>query len=54
MQLDNNSIFYKKVLVETIKKYRLSIIVDPKSRLKTKIACLLSYFGFDIFIKKRG
>ncbi len=30
---------------EITKKYRLSVIRDPKARNKTKIACLVSYFG---------
>lgn len=35
----------RKLLLETIKKYRISIINDKASRKKTKIACILSYLG---------
>lgn len=28
-----------------IRKYRMTVIVDPKSRRKTKMACLVSFFG---------
>jgi len=40
----------KKVLIKFIKKYRVNIICDKKSRGKTKIACILSLISFD-FVK---
>ncbi len=35
----------RKLLLRTIRKYRNSIINDKNSRKKTKMACILSYFG---------
>lgn len=36
-----------KGLKQTIKKYRLSLIYKRNVKFKVKIACILSYFGFD-------
>lgn len=33
-------------ILQIIKKYRLTVMLDNKSRKKTRIACLLSYFGY--------
>lgn len=39
---------YRKELLSIIRKYRKTVIFDCRSRLKTKVACVLSYFGESI------
>ncbi len=39
---------YRKELLSIIRKYRKTVIFDCRSRLKTKVACVLSYFGQSI------
>ncbi len=36
-----------KFLFEEIKKYRFSVITNPKARKKSRLACILSYFGLN-------
>lgn len=42
----------RRELKNEIKKYRIKIIFDINSRSKTRIACVLSLFGFRFFKKK--
>jgi len=37
------------IFIELIRKYRRYVIFDRKSRLRSKIACLLSYIGSSLF-----
>lgn len=39
--------FYRECVKNFIKKYRCSALLNPKSRIKVRVALLLSYFGFN-------
>lgn len=51
LQIDNNSVEDLKVIEDEIKRNRRRILLDFHSRIKTKIACLLSYLSFSLFLK---
>jgi glycosyltransferase involved in cell wall biosynthesis len=38
----------KQRIVDNIKKYRLQVIFDSRAKLKVRLACCLSYFGFGV------
>lgn len=42
---------YSSQLFREIKKYRFKVIFNKKSRLKNKIACMISYFGEKVSLK---
>lgn len=39
---------HRKSFEDRIRKIRWSILTDSKARKKARIACLLSYLGFDV------
>ena len=46
----NEDIPEKRLIISNIKKVRFAIIRDPKASLRVRVACLLSYVGFDFTI----
>lgn len=54
---DNEYNNIRKRIVNTIKKNRVKVIFEKKARLKTKLACIMSFFGMkitqELFIKMK-
>ena len=52
-KINNKKEFFNEIscIKENIKKYRMEVLFDYKSRLKNKIAIMLSFFSFDLCLK---